>query len=313
LSSSTRCVFASRTNYTHVKMTDVLLPNALQATQALEAVCLIPILKAKKLILAGDPCQLGPTILSAKPSSSTGKIDKKKGPKDKPAGKVASTEGESVVAPPTSNGAEESAETIPVNDTAPALAPDEQLFESAKGLDLAQSSSDDNFLPTRLSLRPPRSLEMTLFGRLEKLYGPAIKRILTVQYRCVVFFLASDSTARASDLWTFNFTLRRMNTSIAAFPSKALYSSLLESAPTVADRTLTGLPLIDDSEEAVEFLEPTVVFIDTNGCEFYERTDEGGGGGEGSKRNENEAELVRSYVEKLVSTVLVGEPFIDTD
>lgn len=92
-----------------------------------------------------------------------------------------------------------------------------------------------------------------------------------------------------------------MNTSIAAFPSKALYSSLLESAPTVADRTLAGLPPIDDSEEAVEFLEPTVVFIDTNGCEFYERTDEGGGGGEGSKRNENEAELVRSYVEKLVS------------
>lgn len=96
-----------------------------------------------------------------------------------------------------------------------------------------------------------------------------------------------------------------MNTSIAAFPSKALYLSLLESAPSVADRTLAGLPTIDDSEEAVEFLEPTVVFIDTNGCEFYERTDEGGGGGEGSKRNENEAELVRSYVEKLVSTLLV--------
>ena len=36
-------------------------------------------------------------------------------------------------------------------------------------------------------LRPPRSLEMTLFERLEKMYGPGIKRMLTVQYRCVCF------------------------------------------------------------------------------------------------------------------------------
>lgn len=35
-----------------------------EATQALEAVCWIPIFKAKKLILAGDPMQLPPTILS---------------------------------------------------------------------------------------------------------------------------------------------------------------------------------------------------------------------------------------------------------
>jgi DNA polymerase alpha-associated DNA helicase A len=35
-----------------------------EATQALEAVCWIPIFKARKLILAGDPMQLPPTILS---------------------------------------------------------------------------------------------------------------------------------------------------------------------------------------------------------------------------------------------------------
>ncbi|OBZ66935.1 DNA polymerase alpha-associated DNA helicase A [Grifola frondosa] len=35
-----------------------------EATQALEAVCWIPIFKAQKLILAGDPMQLPPTILS---------------------------------------------------------------------------------------------------------------------------------------------------------------------------------------------------------------------------------------------------------
>ena len=34
-------------------------------------------------------------------------------------------------------------------------------------------------------LRPPRSLETTLFDRLEKMYGPDIKRMLKVQYRYV--------------------------------------------------------------------------------------------------------------------------------
>lgn len=99
-----------------------------------------------------------------------------------------------------------------------------------------------------------------------------------------------------------------MNSQIASFPSSALYSSLLVSAESVASRTLVTLPTVDNpSEEALEFLEPPVVFMDTAGCEFYERGDggEGGGGsgvGEGSKLNENEAEVVRQYVEKLVST-----------
>ena len=33
------------------------------------------------------------------------------------------------------------------------------------------------------TLRPPRTLETTLFQRLEALYGPGIKRVLQVQYR----------------------------------------------------------------------------------------------------------------------------------
>ena len=36
-------------------------------------------------------------------------------------------------------------------------------------------------------LRPPRTLETTLFDRLEKMYGPDIKRMLNVQYRSVIF------------------------------------------------------------------------------------------------------------------------------
>ena len=35
-------------------------------------------------------------------------------------------------------------------------------------------------------LRPPRTLETTLFDRLETMYGPSIKRMLDVQYRWVL-------------------------------------------------------------------------------------------------------------------------------
>lgn len=34
-------------------------------------------------------------------------------------------------------------------------------------------------------LKPPRTLETTLFDRLERLYGEGIKRVLKVQYRYV--------------------------------------------------------------------------------------------------------------------------------
>ena len=35
----------------------------------------------------------------------------------------------------------------------------------------------------RQGLKPPRTLETTMFERLEKMYGPGIKHMLTVQYR----------------------------------------------------------------------------------------------------------------------------------
>ena len=41
----------------------------------------------------------------------------------------------------------------------------------------------------RRALDPPRTLETTLFDRLEKMYGPGIKRLLNVQYRCGGYFL----------------------------------------------------------------------------------------------------------------------------
>lgn len=136
----------------------------------------------------------------------------------------------------------------------------------------------------RTELRPPRTLETTLFDRLERLYGAGVKRVLQVQYR--------------------------MNKHIASFPSKVLYNSELVSAPSVADRTLLELPTIVDatSEDAKDTLTPTVVFFDTSGCEFFERTeaeDEGssssrGALGEGSKSNANEAEVAARWARKLV-------------
>ena len=50
-----------------------------------------------------------------------------------------------------------------------------------------------------IALRPPRTLEITLFERLEKMYGPRIKCMLDVQYRCAcVSFLprCPDSHAK---------------------------------------------------------------------------------------------------------------------
>lgn len=37
--------------------------------------------------------------------------------------------------------------------------------------------------PRITQLKPPRTLETTLFHRLERMYGPGIKRVLRVQYR----------------------------------------------------------------------------------------------------------------------------------
>jgi DNA polymerase alpha-associated DNA helicase A len=99
-----------------------------------------------------------------------------------------------------------------------------------------------------------------------------------------------------------------MHQSIAIFPSETLYQSNLISAPSVARRTLLDLPDIfdADSEDAKDVLEPSVIFFDTAGCEYFERSEGDGesstmrGVGEGSKCNENEAELVAKWARKLV-------------
>jgi len=48
-----------------------------------------------------------------------------------------------------------------------------------------------------LTLQPPRSLEVTMFDRLERMYGRRIKRMLTVQYRYIPFHLSLITLLKA--------------------------------------------------------------------------------------------------------------------
>jgi hypothetical protein len=50
----------------------------------------------------------------------------------------------------------------------------------------AEVDLDSLDIKDRTRLKPPRTLETTLFDRLERLYGEGIKRVLKVQYRYVI-------------------------------------------------------------------------------------------------------------------------------
>lgn len=84
----------------------------------------------------------------------------------------------------------------------------------------------------KLVLKPPRSLTTTLFARLENLHGKRIKTLLQVQYRSEYVQLQS--------LRNYS-SLGRMNSKIAAFPSKELYESSLVDHTSVKDHLLQDL------------------------------------------------------------------------
>ncbi|KAI1103334.1 DNA helicase [Jackrogersella minutella] len=136
------------------------------------------------------------------------------------------------------------------------------------------------------------TLETTLFDRLLKLHGPAIKRMLTTQYR--------------------------MHEKIMRFPSDELYEGKLVAAEAVKERLLRDLEYeVEDTEDTGE----PVIFMDTQGGDYPEKNEEeedrdkdGKGKDKGdakkkatarslfgeSKSNEMEAALVRQHVKKLV-------------
>lgn len=237
-----------------------------EATQALEAVCWVPIFKAKKLILAGDPKQLPPTVLSLRGHVSLDQYSL--------ASKVdvpTSTSGNGVPLPRPNEapGADDCEnEPGPGNPSGSVIEADNVPGARAFGSETAQGFC-------YRGLTPPRTLELTMFERLEIMYGPAIKKMLTVQYR--------------------------MHTKIAEFPSKTMYGSMLTTHSSVATHLLRQLPnvVVSSEEDAQEILGTPVVFFDTAGCEYFERLE--GDSDEGSRCNENEATIVKQWVATLVA------------
>jgi hypothetical protein len=59
-----------------------------------------------------------------------------------------------------------------------------KIVSDSSGAD-AEVDLDSLDIGNRPRLKPPRTLETTLFDRLERMYGEGIKRVLKVQYRYV--------------------------------------------------------------------------------------------------------------------------------
>ncbi|TIC03795.1 P-loop containing nucleoside triphosphate hydrolase protein [Wallemia mellicola] len=125
-----------------------------ESTQALEPSCLIPILKAKKLILAGDPLQLPPTVLA------------------RPAQKV---EGKTKEEKKTTIWKEQDIKEV------------EEITDKLAELKISEegNATDREFkqASTRATLKPLESLEASLFERLIDIHGNSIRCLLSVQYR----------------------------------------------------------------------------------------------------------------------------------
>ncbi|KAG8720180.1 hypothetical protein FRC08_000966 [Ceratobasidium sp. 394] len=249
-----------------------------EACQALEAVCWIPILKGSKLVLAGDPLQLPPTIISINPRSLRAQPGKAQTPnkatkfKDRGSGKAPAPTTE-----PRGKGADTSGADQSIgaeSDVHTTASSDEEGPEIRASPSIQSARSR-----TLARLVPPRSLEVTLFQRLEHMYGPSIKRMLTIQYR--------------------------MHKKIADFPSRTLYSSALISHESVASHLLRDLPGVSTDAELAEITAEPVVFFDTAGCEFYEKVD-AEGGDDGSRSNENEATIVKKWVDELIMVGLTA-------
>jgi DNA polymerase alpha-associated DNA helicase A len=132
----------------------------------------MPIFKAKKLILAGDPKQLPPTIHSLPASKSL--ASRHQG--------TSSTSSHVNLSRTTNPVPHERVDSEGDSDE------ERDFVETASG-DCAPNAPGPTSKMASSShyrgLTPPRTLELTMFERLEKMYGPGIKCMLTVQYRYV--------------------------------------------------------------------------------------------------------------------------------
>ncbi|GLT96075.1 hypothetical protein SLE2022_137240 [Rubroshorea leprosula] len=122
--------------------------------------------------------------------------------------------------------------------------------------------------PTIQSVEAERKgLGRTLFERLADLYGDEIMSMLTVQYR--------------------------MHELIMDWSSKELYDSKIKAHPSVAAHMLFDL----ENVKRTTSTEPTLLLIDTAGCDMEEKKDE-----EDSTLNEGEAEIAISHAKRLTQS-----------
>jgi superfamily I DNA and/or RNA helicase len=112
-----------------------------------------------------------------------------------------------------------------------------------------------------------KGLGRTLFERLADLYGDQVTSMLTVQYR--------------------------MHELIMNWSSKELYHGKVKAHASVAQHTLYDLENITKSSAS----EPTLLLIDTAGCDMDEKKDE-----EDSTLNEGESEVAIGHAKRLVQS-----------
>jgi DNA polymerase alpha-associated DNA helicase A len=150
-----------------------------EAAQALEAVCWIPILKTSKLILAGDPLQLPPTVISTKDKTNLSKASGQKSPSSAAPRKGAGKKVEKAERSTEKGKGKENEDELEASGTDD----DEERDESTSTAKAVYGSSQAK-VKTRLGiLKPSKSLEVTLFDRMERMWGNNIKQMLEVQYR----------------------------------------------------------------------------------------------------------------------------------
>jgi DNA polymerase alpha-associated DNA helicase A len=231
-----------------------------EASQALEAQCWVPLLSAKKVVLAGDHLQLPPTIksLNTKPEATPKKTkekDAKKQSKSKPDEKKNS----------------EKSDEFQQLET-------KELSDRTKD-NSTKSTPPADETPSKSTKDPKITLETTLFDRLLTLHGLSIKRMLNVQYRMHTKIMTYPSTS------LYDSKL------VAAESAK---TRLLKDLPyEVEDTDDTREPLVFWDTQGGEFLEKEEdddAAAGKKGKLF---------GGE-SKSNPSEALLVKLHVTNLV-------------
>ncbi|CAO1628167.1 unnamed protein product [Parajaminaea phylloscopi] len=250
--------------------------------------------RGARLILAGDNQQLGPVVKSEKLSrerqNGAVKTQQKsgKGIKAKGGRKTGETQ-LSLHTPPArkmsnDRDTEEGMDSVSIEDSEGAVGAAEADLEA-----LSLSSEAEPSKNRQTHLRPPKELTLTLFDRLLRLYGPAVKSLLTVQYR--------------------------MNETIMDFPNREMYQGKLVAHESCRDRCLadgsvSGWKEVDvEPPPSEDLVGGTVVFYDTAGAELYEavepedRPDQNASSNplhSDSKSNIHEVDLVQQHVAKLL-------------